>query len=378
MARPKKVKEDIDSLADKIKENIDSEFVEEEAEGFNTDRLIPTGVTLLNLACSGTAHGGLSMGKINTLPGGSSSGKTFLGFNIMAALANDPKFADYKIIYDDAEHALEFDVKNLFGKKLSDRVIAPKTSKDGKGINSRTIQEFRNNILSHLDKGKPFFWLLDSLDSLSSDEEIEKEYKEAIKAAKSEEHVKALKDGYHTEKAKIIGQVLRMIDGDISDTGSSINIIQQTRANIGAGPFAAKEITSGGNAPFFYSTHCLWTSRVKSHKDPKFNWEIGQRTKVAVKKNKLTGNKRSIEFDLFNDFGIDNIGSMIDFLLQYDFWKKSGQTINAVDLQIEGTRNKLIEFIETNNLESELVAVTESAWNQIEESLKSNRKRRFE
>lgn len=381
MAPPKKVKkvkEDIDSIADKIKENIDAEFVGEEVEGVNPDKLIPTGVTLLNLACSGNAHGGLSMGKINTLPGGSSSGKTFLGFNIMAALANNPKFDDYKIIYDDAEHALEFDINKLFGKKLAGRIIAPKTSKDGEDINSKTIQEFKNNILYHLDKGRPFFWLLDSLDSLASDQEIESEYKEALRAAKSDEHVKALKDSYHTEKAKITGQVLRMISGSIKDTGSSINIIQQTRANMNAGPFGKREITSGGASPFFYSTHCLWTSKVKTHKDAKHGWIIGQRTKVEVAKNKLTGNKRSIEFDLFNDFGIDNIGSMIDFLLQYDFWKKSGQTINAVDLQIEGTRSKLIEFIEENNLEAELVTVTEFAWNQIEESLKSNRKRRFD
>ena len=72
------------------------------------------------------------------------------------------------------------------------------------------------------------------------------------------------------------------------------------------------------------------------------------------------------------------MGSSIDFLLQYDFWKKSGQTINAVELELTGTRSKLIEYIEENNLESELVAVTETAWNQIEESLKSTRKKRFE
>ena len=376
MARPKK---SIDSIASEIKDSIDAPVVEDDVvEGVDPDKLIPTGVTLLNLACSGTARGGLGMGKINTIPGGSSSGKTFLGFNILAAIASDPKFDDYKIIYDDAEHALEINIPKLFGSKLANRIISPKTAKTGEAINSETIQEFKNNILTTLDKGNPFIWLLDSLDALASDQEIESEYKEALRAAKSEEHVKALKDGYHLEKAKIIGQVLRMISGDIKHTGSSINIIQQVRENINAGPFAKKEKTSGGNGPFFYSTHCLWTSKVKTHKDSKFNWDIGQKTKVSVVKNKLTGNKRAIEFDLFNDTGIDDVGANIDFLLQYDFWKKKGQTIDCPELQIEGTRSKVIEFIELNNLESELVAVTEHAWNQIEESLKSYRKKRFE
>ena len=373
--RPKKVP---DELASEIKGVIDAPVEVGEVEGVDTDRLIPTGVTLLNLACSGTAHGGLGMGKINTMPGSSSSGKTFLGLNILAAIANDQRFDEYKIVYDDAEASLEINIPHLFGNKLVNRLSAPKMSKAGEPIYSGTIQEFKNNILATIDKGKPFIWLLDSLDSLSSDEEMEKEYKEAIKAAKSEEHVKELKGSYNTDKAKIIGQVLRMINGSIADTGSCVNIIQQTRANLNAGLFGKKEITSGGMAPFFYSTHVIQTSKVKTHKDSKHGWIIGQRTKCEISKNKLTGNKRNIEFDIFNDTGIDDVGSSIDFLLQYDFWKKSGQTINAVELELTGTRSKLIEYIEENNLESELVAVTETAWNQIEESLKSTRKKRFE
>jgi len=374
--RPKK---SIDSIASEIKDSIDAPVVEDDVvEGVDPDKLIPTGVTLLNLACSGTAHGGLGMGKINTMPGSSSSGKTFLGFNILAAIVNDPKFDDYRIIYDDAENALEINIKELFGSKLVSRLEAPKKTKLGEPIYSNTVQEFKNNILSTIDKGKPFIWLLDSLDSLSSDEEMEKEYKEAIKQAKSEEHVRELKGSYNTEKAKLLGQILRMINGSIVDTGSCVNIIQQTRANLNAGPFGKKEITSGGMAPFFYSTHVIQTSKVKTHKDTKHGWIVGQRTKTEISKNKLTGNKRSIEFDLFNDTGIDDVGANIDFLLQYDFWKKKGQTIDCPELQIEGTRSKVIEFIEQNNLESELVAVTEHAWHQIEESLKSNRKKRFE
>ena len=143
--RPKKVP---DELASEIKGVIDAPVEVGEVEGVDTDRLIPTGVTLLNLACSGTAYGGLGMGKINTIPGGSSSGKTFLGLNILAAIANDPKFDEYKIIYDDAEHALEINIPKLFGKKLSNRIISPKVTKDGDQINSETIQEFKNNIFN--------------------------------------------------------------------------------------------------------------------------------------------------------------------------------------------------------------------------------------
>ena len=373
MGRPKKE----DSVADAIKDEIVKD-VEEEIEGVDPERLIPTGITLLDLACSGTTRGGLSEGKINTFPGGSSSGKTFLTTHINAKIANTPKYDNYSIINDDVERAYEFNTRKLFGNKLADRVKAPKYTKGGEPIYSTTIQEFKNNILSTIDKGIPFIYTLDSLDALSSDQELEKEYAEAIKSAKNEEHVKALKDGYHTEKAKIIGQVLRMIAGSLKGSKSVLNIIQQTRQNLQAGLFGRKEITSGGNGPFFYSTFCFWTTKVKTHKDSKYGWEIGQRTKVDIRKNKLTGNKRTIEFDLYNSAGIDDVGSCIDFMIDNKFWPKNGQTINCIGLEIEGTRKKVHEYIRQNKLQNELVPVVGAAWNEIEESLEIEKLNDFE
>lgn len=372
----------LSELAGQIKDNIDApvevEVDVEEIEGVNTDRLIPTGITLLDLACSGTTVGGLSMGKINTFPGGSSSGKSFIATHIMAKIANTPKFDDYDLIEDDVEQSYEFDTAKLFGQKLVNRMKPPKVAKDGFPIYSRTIQEFKNNILSAVDKGTPFIWTLDSLDALSSDEEMEKEYKEAIKAAKNEDHVKELKGAYHTEKAKVTGQVLRMIVGKLKETNSVLNIIQQTRANLNAGLFGRKEITSGGMAPFFYSSVSAWISKVKTHKDSKFGWEVGQRTKIDVRKNKLTGNKRQIEIDIYNSAGIDNVGSQIDFLVDNKFWVKKGQTIDCVGLDIEGTNKKVHEFIIKNKLQGELAAIVCTAWNEIEESIKIERLNDFE
>ena len=379
MARPKKVEEVVgvaDPLAEKIKEEIDKPVVIEEE--FSIDKLIPTGIILLDLASSGTKRGGLGMGKINTIPGSSSSGKSFLSLHIMATVANTEKFNDYEIIYDDAEHSCEFNFQKLFKEKFSSRVRAPKTDKNGIPIYSRTIQEFKNNILAMANKRTPFIWTLDSLDALSTDEEIEKEYKEAIKAAKSDEHIKELKGSYNTEKAKIIGQVLRIIAGEIEKSNSCINIVQQVRQKLNAGPFEKKDITSGGNAPFFYSTHQYWVTKTKTHKDLKYNWDIDQRTKVNVTKNKLTGNKREIEFDIFNTSGIDDVGATIEFLVKYGFWNKTGNTVDAKELEIQGTVNKLREYIIQNKMVNELADVAEYAWNEIEKTIETGFLSRFE
>lgn len=369
-----------DNLPENIEEVIEEDHEEDcEYEGVNPDFLLPTGITLLNLACSDTIVGGLNMGKINTIPGSSSSGKSFLAFNIMAAIANNDKFNNYDIIYDDAENALEFNISALFGNKLKSRLLSPRKRKDGKPVYSNTIQEFKSNVLARLNNSdKPFFWCLDSLDSLSTDEELEKEYKEAIRDAKSAEHVKELKGSYNTEKSKIIGQTLRIIKGELKKTNSSLNIIQQLRQKINAGPFEKKNITSGGEAPYYYSTHQLWTTKITTHKEETTKIIYGQRTKIDVTKNKLTGKKRSIEIDIYDSYGIDNTSANINYLVDNKIWACNRKIVTCPEFEIEKHITELPSFIEGNNLHKELDQIVEKTWLEIEESIKLERVKRFE
>ena len=64
----------------------------------NPETYLPTGLTLLDLCCSDTIHGGFAPGTINTLPGTSASGKTMLMLSSLACIANDPRFNNYKLI----------------------------------------------------------------------------------------------------------------------------------------------------------------------------------------------------------------------------------------------------------------------------------------
>lgn len=379
MGRPKKevqgTKEEMEDIVNDINDMVDEV---EEKETVTKDDLFPTGSTLLNLAMSDTIYGGFQKGKICTMPGGSSSGKTLLVFTALASIAHNNKFDDYEIVFDDVESANEFNLPELFGQVTADRVKAPRYDKEGKGIFSNTIQEFKNNILKRVESNKPFVWVLDSLDALSSDEEVDKAYKEALKAAKSPEHVKELSGSYKTEKAKITGEILRMIKRGLKDTGSVLIMIQQTRANLNATMFGKKEITSGGNAPFFYSTHQVWTNKIKTHKDTDTKIILGQRVKADVTKNKLTGKKRSVEFDIYDFMGIDDVGSCVDYLVECGYWKKAGQTIKALELEAEMVRSKLIDYIEENNLENILQETTGIAWHEVEAKIIPQRKKRFE
>jgi len=154
-------------------------------KNITTERLIPSGVALLNCACSDNPFGAFALGSINTIPGKSASGKTELMLNMLASCAIDKRFDGHELILDDAEHTMSFDLNYLF-PPLVGRLKAPNYDGD-EPVYSGTIQDFEGSILIRCKKNIPFIWVLDSLDSLSSTQELEREYTNALKQAKSKE-----------------------------------------------------------------------------------------------------------------------------------------------------------------------------------------------
>ena len=103
---------------------------------------------------------------------------------MFAEICQLKKFNNYELIYDDAEEALAINIRLLFGADAYERIESPSYTKEGDSVYSQTIQDFQNNILLQIKKGKSFVYALDSLDALSSDEEMEREYKKAILSIK--------------------------------------------------------------------------------------------------------------------------------------------------------------------------------------------------
>lgn len=341
--------------------------------------LIPTGSTLLNLACSDNIKGAYKLGKIITMPGASQGGKSILQLTMFAEMAIRKEFDDFDFYYDDAEEALEFDIPKLF-KSIVGRIKAPKYDKCDNSIYSNTIQDFESNILMSIENatktGKSFVYSLDSLDSLTSSEEIQREFKNAIASAKSDDHAKEIKKSFELEKVRALSKILRMSKQMLKDVNSNLIIVQQERANIGGG-FGSTWKPAGGFAPKHYSSHQIITKRIKTHKDK--NLHIGSRLQASVKKNRSTGKERIVEFDCFQDYGIDDLGSIVDYLIKEDHWKKKPQSTkyDAKELEIEGTKKELIYLIEENNLENKLRRTVGKKWKEREESVKLNRKNKY-
>ena len=376
------------SLTEQVEESAEKEvpqFVDNigpDPKTITPDRLIPSGVTLLNCACSDNPFGAFAKGSINTVPGKSASGKTALMLTMLAACAQTKDLDDYELILDDGEEAQAFDLDYLFPSLVS-RIRAPRY--DGElPVHSNTIEDFEGNILLRCKKETPFIYVLDSLDSLSSTAELERELANAIKNAKTDTEKEKAKQSYGTEKARIISQTLRMVNGKIKNTDSVLFIIQQTKQNLNKiFKYQADWTTSGGEAPFFYSFHRIYTNSIKSHTDEYKNikHKIGGRTQVQVIKNKLNGKKRTIEFDIYEDLGIDDLAGNIDFLKTVKRIKMKGAYMSLPGiLQDDETmyRADLIKYIEKENLESTIQEMVGEEWNDIEKNIRlSDRKRRF-
>ena len=329
---------------------------------------------------SGTIRGGWPLGNINTMPGASAAGKTIEVLTLFSEAAIDKRFNSYKLIYDDVERRCDFNMKKLF-EPLLPRLITPsgkfykdlKGKEDESGI-SDTIQDLRNTMLRLKKDGEPFIYVADSLDSFTTNEELEKEMRRMLAAAKSKEAADKIAGSFNAEKAKILGQILRMINGVVKETNSMFLLTQQLRQRMKCLPGQSPWVTSGGEAPYYYSQIRAFLIKKTVHKDRKR--KIGVRTLCRMDKNSVTGKLRDVEFDIYSDIGIDDTGSMVAFLLSEGHWK-SGSWITVKELGLkENGRTALIERIEKEDLEGEVRKIVTRVWQDIEDSIDMSKKRK--
>jgi len=340
---------------------------------------------MVNLAMTDNIKKGWPCGRISSMPGGSSSGKTILILSSFSEACNNPFFDEYDLYYDDVERRCDFNMSKLF-PPLVKRLKTPsgilyselESNYENTGI-SNTIQQLESRMTILSKKGKPFIYISDSMDAYTTDEELEKSLKTALERAKTEDDKIKIKGSFHMEKAKILGQILRMTKKLVAETNSIFIMVQQLRQNSGATmPGQSPWKISGGEAPYFYSHVRPWLTKIETLKNKKEGGiQIGVKTKAKIEKNSVTGKLREVVFPIYYDLGIDDNGAMVDYLLKEKYWE-SGSWIEAPELDLrENGKDKLVRKIEELGLESKLKRVVQKVWNQIEDSLLLNRKSRY-
>jgi RecA/RadA recombinase len=331
--------------------------------------LLSTSSTLLNLALSGKKEGGWAKGRYFFFVGDSSSGKTFLTLSCLAEAAANKEFDDYRLIHNDVEGGALMNVKKFFGQKLAERIETH---------HSETVEQFYDGIFNLHQEGRPFVLILDSQDALQS----EYEKKKTEEARDAREKGRKAKGDYGDGKAKIHSRRLREVVSDLEKSGSILIIINQTRDNIDAGLFEPPTTYSGGRALRFYATAQVWSStrsrlkKIVRNKDR----QIGIMSKVEVKKNRLTGKEWKVDVPIYHSYGVDDIGSCVDFLVVEGHWKKAASgVITAKDfVGFSGYKDNLIRQLQEEGLENEIREITEDVWKNIEAACIIDRKPRYE
>jgi recombination protein RecA len=392
------------------------------------DKRFKTGCTLLDLVVGGGLGLGFPLGKIINIVGDKSSGKTFIACELVAK--NFHSIKNFKYNFDDGEDGFTFNTDYLYGFDIV----------NDDSLRSKKIEDFDINVgkfLKSLSKDESGIYILDSLDGLSN-LDIEKRAEEREKAHEKGKDFD--KGTYGMKTPKFLSQeFFKTKASKFDETNSMMVFISQTRDNID--PFSFKKWTrSGGKALDFYCHTVLWLATLKKIEKTVEGQKktIGVRVKARTEKSKTPRPFRECVFTIYFDYGLDNVGSNLDFLFNLltptgelsagakeIVWKgepinlsnlkefleskgltekaraerkkESGKTTLTIDFMTDYikqdeklkkefdkkfgvpiTRDKLIEQIEASpEMEKELEQRVIDKWEEIESKVSSNRKKKY-
>lgn len=382
-----------------------------------------TGCKLLDMVMGGNkgVYGSPS-GRFINIVGDKSAGKTFLS-NEFIAWGYHNLGKNFKWVYDDCESGYSFDTESLYGFD-----IMPENP-----VHSTTVEEAFYNISKFAERLKEDqfgIYVLDSLDGLTSEEQ-DKRAEERIKCIEND---KEMKGTYGMGKAKYLSQeFFPQLCSVIEDKNILVIIISQIRDNVDMFSFE-KYARAGGKALDFYAHSVIWLATAK--KIEKSDTPVGVVVKAKTTKSKTPRPFRECLFSFLYDYGLDSIGTGVDYLFdlrtpkgELNTKSKAIQWNGSNDLDKKQlkefleeselfekyensryadsdgtdaenmfafiqskkeykqkfqekfgetmTRDELIQYIEDNNLEEELDRRVEEKWESFEESLKSNRKKKY-
>lgn len=326
---------------------------------------LPTGCTILDLVT-----GGYQYGIINVV-GDTSTGKTYLTIETLAYLIQ-VKGKKVKWFYDKAEGRFSFNTKKMYGYDM--------LTKDMESRKSKTTEDMSFNLRKELETLKTneiLVYIVDSLDGLSSDDEVKRDNEKYKKKAKGE---KLEKGTYGMSKAKNLSEFFRLRSNDIGDKKCLLIFISQVRDNISLG-FGPKYRRQGGKGLDHYSNNITWLAIAQKHK--RKGRTIGSTIKIQATKASNDKPFREGFIELVFDYGVDNILTNINFL--YDLKTEKGQdkdNAKTKKLLWDGkdyTRSQLIKYIEDSDLENDLSERVIEKWDAIEKSISSEgRKSKWE
>ncbi len=271
--------------------------------------VISTGSLSLDMALG---VGGIPRGRVTEIFGAEASGKTTLALHIIA----NAQRAGGKVVYIDAEHALDPSYARICGVNVDDLLISqPDFAEQALEITEQIVRSGAVDVV-----------VIDSVAAMVPRAELEGDM--------GDQHVGL--------QARLMSQALRKLTSAISHSHTAVIFINQLREKVGVF-FGNPEVTPGGRALKFYSSVRIDLRRVETLKQG--TDAVGNRVRAKVVKNKVAPPFRLAEFDIMFREGISKEGDLLDLGMVLGLVKKSGAFFAVGDTRIGQGRENSKQFL---------------------------------
>lgn len=312
---------------------------------------VDSGCALLNCVLGG----GWPLSRIANIVGDQSSGKTLL---VIEAMANFRRqFPKGRMFYRESESAFDPQYASALGMPVDHVEFAePDTF--------ATVEDFYEDLTNCIDvcrrRDEPGFYVVDSLDALTSADEQKRDFDEG---------------SYETKKAKQMGKLFRMCTAEVGRVRMCLVIISQTRDKIGISFGGPQKTRSGGRALDFYASQCLWLSqRDKLDESQKGVKRVtGVHIRARMQKSKIALPYRECDFTIRFGHGIDSLSSSLDWL---EGVKRFDEVIDTTRRTYLGRVDKMSNqeyWAETRRVDKEVVRI----WRDIETGFLENNRPKY-
>lgn len=295
-----------DELANVLAESLNKKFKKDGkvayfldgSESTPTDltEWISTGSSLLDLAISNRPNGGIPVGRITELTGLEASGKSLLAAHLLANTQEKGGLA----VYIDTENAMNEDFLRAIGIDLNKMLyIQLEAIEDIFDVIENIITKVKES-----DKNKLVTIVVDSVAAATTKVEQAADYE---------------KDGWATSKAIILSKAMRKITQMIGRERVALVFTNQLRVKLGVS-FGDIYTTSGGKAIGFHASCRLRLKAVGQIKANINGFEqvIGIKTRAKIVKNRMGPPLREAEFHILFESGIDDYGSWLQVMKDYN------------------------------------------------------------
>ncbi len=274
--------------------------------------VIPTGALALDVALG---VGGVPRGRVVEVYGPESSGKTTLGYHIMAEAQREGGVA----AFIDAEHAMDPNYARAVGVDVDSLLISqPDSGEQALEIAEMLVRSGAVDVI-----------VVDSVAALVPKAELEGD----------------MGDAHVGLQARLMSQALRKLVGAISRSRTTVVFINQIREKIGV-MFGNPETTTGGRALKFYASVRM---EIRRTENIKVGEEMrGMRARIKVVKNKLAPPFREAEVDIIYGQGISRAASILDVATAHGIVQRTGTWFAFGEMKLGQGRDNARDFLEAN------------------------------